>query len=99
MTAMKKDIAFEFIDRDAIRMNNGDTMVDVSTAYFAVDLARKDEREKLNAWISVSDELPAEREMVLVKDEDAGTYDLGYLMNGTWVSEVERVSHFKRFTK
>lgn len=29
-----KDIAYQFIDNDAVKMNNGDNMVDVSTAYF-----------------------------------------------------------------
>lgn len=44
-----KDIAYQFIDNDAVRMNNGDNMVDVSTAYLAVDRARTDERERILA--------------------------------------------------
>lgn len=44
-----KDIAYQLIDNDAVRMNNGDNMVDVSTAYLAVDRARTDERERILA--------------------------------------------------
>ena len=44
-----KDIAYQIIDNDAVRMNNGDNMVDVSTAYMAVDRARSDERHQLLA--------------------------------------------------
>ena len=32
-----KDWAYQIIDNDAIKMNNGDNMVDVSTAYLAID--------------------------------------------------------------
>lgn len=66
-----KDEAYRIIDRDAIKMNNGDTMVDVSTAYMAIDFARDDERGKtadvLNSWKTVEDILPHELEQVLVK--------------------------------
>lgn len=34
-----KDWAYQIIANDAIKMNNGDNMVDVSTAYLAVDRA------------------------------------------------------------
>mgnify|MGYP000277785745 CR=1 FL=1 len=44
-----KDIAYQLIDNDAVRMNNGDNMVDVSTAYQAIDRARSDERHQLLA--------------------------------------------------
>ena len=44
-----KDWAYQIIDNDAIKMNNGDNMVDVSTAYLAVDRARTDERERILA--------------------------------------------------
>ena len=44
-----KDWAYQIIDNDAIKMNNGDNMVDVSTAYLAVDRARADERHLLLA--------------------------------------------------
>ena len=42
-----RDIAYQLIDNDVVRMNNGDNMVDVSTAYLAVDRARVDERQLL----------------------------------------------------
>ena len=42
-----KDWAYQIIDNDAIKMNNGDNMVDVSTAYLAIDRARSDERHQL----------------------------------------------------
>lgn len=52
-------------------MNNGDTMVDVSTAYMAIDFARDDERGKtadvINSWKAVEDILPHDLERVLVK--------------------------------
>ena len=41
-----KDWAYQIIDNDAIKMNNGDNMVDVSTAYLAIDRARSDERHQ-----------------------------------------------------
>ena len=44
-----KDWAYQIIDNDAIKMNNGDNMVDVSTAYLAIDRARSDERHQLLA--------------------------------------------------
>lgn len=42
-----KNIAYRIIEKDAIQMNNGDNMVDVATAYLAVDQARADERQQL----------------------------------------------------
>jgi len=54
-----KDIAYQIIDNDAVRMNNGDNMVDVSTAYMAVDRARSDERHQLLAgWEPTTKPVP-----------------------------------------
>lgn len=39
--------AYKYIDDDAIMMNNGDRMVDASTAYVAVDIAGMDMKEEL----------------------------------------------------
>lgn len=48
---MNKDCAYQIIDNDAVTMNNGDRMVDASTAFLAVDRARTDEREQvLTGW-------------------------------------------------
>ena len=48
---MNKDCAYQIIDNDAVTMNNGDRMVDASTAYMAVDWVRADEREQvLTGW-------------------------------------------------
>lgn len=48
---MDKDCAYQIIDNDAVTMNNGDRMVDASTAYMAVDRARADERgQVLTGW-------------------------------------------------
>lgn len=98
-----QDPAYEIIARDALKMNNGDTMVDVSTAFLAVDFARKDEREKvtkeLNEWIKVDDRLPDELEEVLVKNEEENYYDLGFLLNGKWLCKVGKVTHWKPFSK
>lgn len=98
-----QDPAYEIIARDALKMNNGDTMVDVSTAFSAVDFARKDEREKvtaeLNRWIKVEDQLPEERVEVLVKNEEHQCFDVGFLLNGKWLSKVGKVTHWKRFSK
>ncbi|MFR4460918.1 MAG: hypothetical protein ACLT63_06740 [Bacteroides xylanisolvens] len=44
-----KDWAYQIINRDAIKMNNGDNMVDVSTAYLAIDRTQSDERHQLLA--------------------------------------------------
>lgn len=38
--------AYKFIDDDAVMMNNGDRMVDASTAYMAVDYAEIEMAEK-----------------------------------------------------
>ena len=38
--------AYKYIDDDAVMMNNGDRMVDASTAYVAVDIAEMDMAEK-----------------------------------------------------
>ena len=46
---MSKDNAHLIIDNDAVAMNNGDRMVDASTAYLAIDWARADERQRLLA--------------------------------------------------
>ncbi len=54
-----KDIAYQLIDNDAVRMNNGDNMVDVSTAYQAIDRARSDERHQLLAgWEPTTKSVP-----------------------------------------
>ncbi|WP_440200793.1 hypothetical protein [Alistipes shahii] len=96
-----KDEAYRIIDRDAIKMNNGDTMVDVSTAYMAIDFARDDERGKtadvLNSWKTVEDILPHELEQVLVKNDEQECYDVGYILQGKWYSKVGKVTHWKRF--
>lgn len=42
-----KDIVYQLIVNDAVKMNNGDNMVDVSTAYLAIDRARSDEQHRL----------------------------------------------------
>ena len=39
---MKSEKAKSFIDNDAIQMNNGDRMIDASTAYTAVELAEQE---------------------------------------------------------
>lgn len=49
MHRMSTDCGYQIIDNDAVQMNNGDRMVDVSTAYLAVDRARADEREQILA--------------------------------------------------
>jgi hypothetical protein len=54
-----KDWAYQIIDNDAIKMNNGDNMVDVSTAYLAIDRARSDERYQLLAgWEPTTKSVP-----------------------------------------
>ena len=54
-----KDWAYQIIDNDAIKMNNGDNMVDVSTAYQAIDRARSDERHQLLAgWEPTTKPIP-----------------------------------------
>lgn len=97
------DPAYDIIARNAIKMSNGDTMVDVSTAYSAIDFARKEEREKAtkesNEWIKVDDRLPEERVEVLVKNEGQDCHDLGFLLNGKWLCKVGKVTHWKRFSK
>lgn len=96
-----KDEAYRIIDRDAIKMNNGDTMVDVSKAYMAIDFAREDERGKtvdvLNSWDAVEDILPHDLERVLVKNDEQECYDVGYILQGKWHSKVGKVTHWKRF--
>lgn len=98
-----QDPAYDIIARNAIKMGNGDTMVDVSTAFLAVDFARKDEREKvteeLNRWIKVDDLLPNELEEVLVKNEEQECFDVGFLLQGKWLSKVGKVTHWKKFSK
>lgn len=98
-----QDPAYDIIARNAIKMGNGDTMVDVSTAFLAVDFARKDEREKvteeLNRWIKVDDLLPNELKEVLVKNEEQECHDVGFLLNGKWLSKVGKVTHWKPFSK
>ena len=44
---MKSEKAKSFIDKDAILMNNGDRMVDVSTAYTAVELAEREAEKRM----------------------------------------------------
>lgn len=98
-----QDPAYDIIARNAIKMGNGDTMVDVSTAFLAVDFARTDEREKvteeLNRWIKVDDLLPNELEEVLVKNEEQQCHDVGFLLQGKWLSKVGKVTHWKKFSK
>lgn len=98
-----QDPAYEIIARNAIKMGNGDTMVDVSTAYSAIDYARQEEREKVIAefkdWIKVDDWLPNELEEVLVKNEEQQCHDVGFLLQGKWLSKVGKVTHWKPFSK
>lgn len=98
-----QDPAYDIIARNAIKMGNGDTMVDVSTAYSAIAFARKEEREKvtkeLDEWIKVEDRLPKELEEVLVKNEGQQCFDVGFLLNGKWLSKVGKVTHWKKFSK
>ena len=44
---MKSEKAKSFIDNDAIQMNNGDRMIDASTAYTAVELAEQEAEERM----------------------------------------------------
>lgn len=54
-----KDTVYQLIVNDAVKMNNGDNMVDVSTAYLAVDRARADERHLLLAgWEPTTKPVP-----------------------------------------
>ena len=96
-----KDEAYRIIDRDTIKMNNGDTMVDVSTAYMAIDFVRDDERGKtadvINSWKAVEDILPHDLERVLVKNDKQKCYDVGYIIQGKWHSKVGKVTYWKRF--
>ena len=46
---MKSEKAKSFIDNDAIQMNNGDRMIDASTAYTAVELAEQEAEERVRA--------------------------------------------------
>lgn len=39
--------AYKYIDDDAVMMNNGDRMVDASTAYVAVDIAEMEMKEEM----------------------------------------------------
>ena len=56
---MSKDNAHQIIDNDAVTMNNGDRMVDASTAYLAIDWARADERQRfLAGWEPTSKPVP-----------------------------------------
>ena len=48
---MKSEKAKSFIDNDAIQMNNGDRMIDASTAYTAVELAEQEAEERMQATI------------------------------------------------
>ena len=54
-----KDIVYQLIVNDAVKMNNGDNMVDVSTAYLAIDRARSDEQHRLLAgWEPTTKPVP-----------------------------------------
>lgn len=87
-----KDEAYRIIDRDTIKMHNGDTMVDAFTAYMAIDFARDDERGKtadlINSWKAAEDVLPHDLERVLVKNDKQECYDVGYILQGKWHSKV-----------
>lgn len=49
---MGRNRAYRMIDDDSVIMNNGDRMVDASTAYLAIDLA-------LSGWEPLSKPVPA----------------------------------------
>ena len=44
---MKSERAKKFIDDDAVILNNGDRMVDASTAYTAIDIAEHEAEERI----------------------------------------------------
>ena len=46
---MKSEKAKSFIDNDAIQMNNGERLIDASTAYTAVELAEQEAEERMRA--------------------------------------------------
>lgn len=68
---MKSERAKQFIDNDAIIMNNGDRMVDASTAYTAIEIAEQEAeeriREELTRWHDPEKELPGNNACVLCK--------------------------------
>lgn len=68
---MKSERAKQYIDNNAVIMNNGDRMVDASTAYMAVEMAEQDAEERVRAeltrWHDPKEELPGEDSRVLCK--------------------------------
>lgn len=64
---MKSTTAQQIIDNDTVEMNNGDRMVDASTAYQAIEIAEKEAIERATRWISVEDELPEIGMRVLIR--------------------------------
>ncbi|WP_304953047.1 hypothetical protein [uncultured Alistipes sp.] len=46
---MKSERAKSYIDNNAVIMNNGDRMVDASTAYTAAEMAEQEAEERIRA--------------------------------------------------
>lgn len=44
---MKSENARKYLDKDVVIMNNGDRMVDASTAYTAIDIAEQEAEERM----------------------------------------------------
>ena len=63
----EKQKAKEIIDNDAIVMRNGDRMVDVSTAYMAIELAEQEMEKFCTYWIDPKKMMPEANKNVLVK--------------------------------
>lgn len=88
---MKSERAKKFIDDDAIIMNNGDRMVDASTAYTAIEIAEQDAekrmRKELLRWYDPKEELPEEECRVLIKVRvSSGTLQqVAIHRNGRWL--------------
>lgn len=68
---MKSERAKQYIDNNAVIMNNGDRMVDASTAYMAVEIAEQEAekriREELTRWHDIRTEFPEFRQELLLK--------------------------------
>lgn len=91
---MKSTTAQQIIDNDAVTMNNGDRMVDASTAYQAIEIAEQEAIERTTRWISVEDELPEEGKVVLTKVHWPVAENINYQVAAyvkqanTWITPV-----------